>query len=208
MRQRGADVTDIVVLVVAADDGVMPQTKESIKYAKKSGSPIIVAINKMDKDGANPERIKQELTEFELVSEDWGGDTMFVPVSALNGDGIDELLEAIKLQAEVMDLREDPKGNAEGTIIESRIEAGRGPVTTVLVQKGTLKKGDAVVVGECYGRARTLTDSRGEVLSKAGPSIPVQILGINEPAIPGETLNVVKNEREAKKIVELSLIHI
>ncbi len=202
MRQRGADVTDIVVLVVAADDGVMPQTKESIKYAKKSGSPIIVAINKMDKDGANPERIKQELTEFELVSEDWGGDTMFVPVSALNGDGIDELLEAIKLQAEVMDLREDPKGNAEGTIIESRIEAGRGPVTTVLVQKGTLKKGDAVVVGECYGRARTLTDSRGEVLSKAGPSIPVQILGINEPAIPGETLNVVKNEREAKKIVE------
>jgi len=202
MRQRGANVTDVVILVVASDDGVMPQTKESIKYARNAGSPIIVAINKMDKDGANPERIKQELTEFELVSEDWGGDTMFVPISALNGDGIDELLEAIKLQAEIMDLREDPKGSAEGVVIESRIETGRGPVPTVLVQKGTLKKGDAIVCGECYGRARSLMDDSGKNVQKAGPSIPVQILGFDNAPSPGETMNIVKNEREAKKIVE------
>ncbi len=202
MRQRGADVTDIVILVVASDDGVMPQTKESIKYARKAGSPIIVAINKMDKEGANPERIKQELTEFELVSEDWGGDTMFVPISALNNEGIDELLEAIKLQAEMMELREDPKGKAEGIVIESRIETGRGPVATVLVQKGTLKKGDAIVCGESYGRARSLMDDSGKNVQKAGPSIPVQILGFDSVPSPGDTLNIVKNEREAKKIVE------
>jgi translation initiation factor IF-2 len=202
MRQRGANVTDIVVLVVAADDGVMPQTKESIKYAKNAGCPIIVAINKMDKEGANPDRIKQELTEFELVSEEWGGDTMFANVAAINGDGIDGLLETIKLQAEIMELRESPKGQAEGSIIESKIESGRGPVATVLVRKGTLKKGDAVVVGECYGRARTLMDTVGKSVSDAGPSIPVQILGLNEPPSPGDILNVVKNEREAKKIVE------
>lgn len=202
MRQRGANVTDIVVLVVAADDGVMPQTKESIRYARNAGCPIIIAVNKMDKEGANPERIKQELTEFELVPEDWGGETMYVPVSALNGDGIDDLLENIKLQAEMMDLRESPKGKAEGIIIESKIESGRGPVATVLVQRGTLKKGDAVVVGECYGRARTLMDPAGKNVSEAGPSIPVQILGLNEPPIPGDTLNVVKNEREAKKVVD------
>jgi len=202
MRQRGADVTDIVVLVVAADDGVMPQTKESIKYAKKAGSPIIVAVNKMDKDGATPDRVKQELTEFELVSEDWGGDTMFVPISALTGDGIDNLLESIKLQAEMMDLRDDDKGNAEGMIIESKIETGRGPVATVLVQKGTLKKGDAVVCGENYGRARSLMDTTGKTIQSAGPSIPVQILGFNTVPSPGDTLNVIKNEREAKKVVE------
>lgn len=202
MRQRGADVTDIVVLVVAADDGVMPQTKESIRYAKKAGSPIIVAINKMDREGANPDRVKQELTEFELVPEDWGGDTMFVPISALKGDGIDDLLESIKIQAEMMDLREDPKGKAEGMIIESKVETGRGPVATVLIQKGTLKKGDAVVCGENYGRARSLMDHAGNNVQSAGPSIPVQILGFNTVPSPGDTLNVVKNEREAKKIVE------
>lgn len=202
MRQRGANVTDIVVLVVAADDGVMPQTRESIKYARNAGCPIIVAVNKMDKEGANPERVKQELTEYELVSEEWGGDTMFCNISALNGDGIDDLLESIKLQAEMLDLRESPKGNAEGIIIESKIEAGRGPVSTVLVQKGTLNKGDAVVCGECYGRARTLTDSTGKIVNSAGPSIPVQILGLNAPASPGDTLNVVKNEREARKVVD------
>lgn len=202
MRQRGANITDIVVLVVAADDGVMPQTKESIKYAKNAGCPIIVAVNKMDKEGANPERIKQELTEFELVSEEWGGDTMFANISAINGDGIDGLLETIKLQAEMMDLRESPKGKAEGVIIESKIESGRGPVATVLVQKGTLKKGDALVVGECYGRARTLMDTVGKSVTEAGPSIPVQILGLSEPPSPGDTVNVVKNEREAKKVVE------
>ncbi len=201
MRQRGANITDIVVLVVAADDGVMPQTKESIKYARNAGCPIIVAVNKMDKEGANPDRIKQELTEFELVSEEWGGDTMFANISALNGDGIDELLESIKLQAEVMDLREDPKGKAEGIVIESKIESGRGPVATILVQKGTLKKGDSIVCGETYGRARTLTDHAGKNLNSAGPSIPVQVLGLNEPPIPGDILNVAKNEREAKKVV-------
>lgn len=202
MRQRGANVTDIVILVVAADDGVMPQTKESIKYAKNANCPIIVAVNKMDKEGANPERVKQELTEFELVPEDWGGDTMYCPVSALNGDGIDDLLENIKLQAEMMELRESPKGRAEGVIIESKVEAGRGPVATVLVQKGTLKKGDAIVCDESYGRARSLMDHAGNNVNEAGPSIPVQILGLNGVPSPGESLNVVKNEREAKKVVE------
>jgi translation initiation factor IF-2 len=202
MRQRGANVTDVVVLVVAADDGVMPQTKESIKYAKNAGCPIIVAVNKMDKEEANPERVKQELTEFELISEEWGGDTQFVPISALKGDGIDDLLESIKLQAEMMDLREDPKGKAEGIIIEAKVESGRGPVATVLVQKGTLKKGDAIACGELYGRARSLMDDAGKNVQAAGPSIPVQILGLNGVPVPGDILNVVKNEREAKKIVE------
>lgn len=202
MRQRGANVTDIVVLVVAADDGVMPQTVESIKYAKNAGCPIIVAINKMDKEGANPEKIKQGLTEYELIPEDWGGDTMFAPISALKGEGIDELLETVKLQAEMMELREDPKGKAEGVIIESKIESGRGPVATVLVQKGTLKKGDALVCGETYGRARSLMDHTGKSVNQAGPSIPVQILGLAGVASPGDILNIVKNEREAKKIVD------
>jgi len=202
MRQRGANSTDIVILVVAADDGVMPQTKESIKFAKNANCPIIVAVNKMDKEGANPERVKQELTEFELVSEDWGGDTMFVPISALNGDGIDDLLENVKLQAEMMELRESPKGRAEGVIIESKVETGRGPVATVLIHKGTLKKGDAVVCDEFYGRARSLMDHAGNNLDSAGPSIPVQILGLSGVPTPGEPLNVVKNEREAKKVVE------
>ena len=202
MRQRGANVTDIVVLVVAADDGVMPQTVESIKYAKNAGCPIIVAINKMDKEAANPDRVKQELTEHQLVAEEWGGDTQFVPISALKGDGVDDLLDSIKLQAEMMDLREDPKGNAEGVIIEAKVETGRGPVATVLVQKGTLNKGDAVVCGELFGRARNLVDDSGKNVQKAGPSIPVQILGLNGVPVPGDSLNVVKNEREAKKIIE------
>lgn len=202
MRQRGANVTDIVILVVAADDGVMPQTKESIKFAKNAGCPIIVAINKMDKEGANPERIKQELTEFELVPEDWGGETMFIPVSALKGEGIDELLESVKLQAEMMELRESPKGKAQGVIIESKVETGRGPVATVLVQKGTLRKGDAIVCDEFYGRARSLVDHSGKEVQSAGPSVPVQILGLNGVPAPGEALNVAKNEREAKKVAE------
>jgi translation initiation factor IF-2 len=202
MRQRGANITDVVVLVVAADDGVMPQTVESIKYAKNAGCPIIVAINKMDKESANPERVKQELTEHQLIAEEWGGDTQFVPISALKGEGVDDLLDSIKLQAEMMELREDPKGAAEGVIIEAKVETGRGPVATVLVQKGTLKKGDAVVCGELYGRARSLMDDSGKNVQKAGPSIPVQILGLSGVPIPGDSLNVVKNEREAKKIIE------
>jgi len=202
MRQRGADVTDVVILVVAADDGVMPQTVESIKFIQKAGVPLVVAVNKMDKEGANPDRIKQALMEYTITPEEWGGETQFFEISALNGDGINELLEGIKLQTEIMDLRDDDKGRAEGVVIESKIEQGRGPVCTVLVKQGTLKKGDSVVVGEEYGRARSLVDSTGKMVQKAGPSIPVQILGLSGTAVPGETLNVVKNEREAKKIVE------
>ena len=202
MRQRGADVTDIVVLVVAADDGVMPQTKESIKFCQNAKVPIIVAMNKMDKEAANPEKIKTALTEFHITAEDWGGETPFVPVSALKGTGVDELLEAIALQAEIMDLRATIKGVAKGVVIESKIEQGRGPVATVLVQTGTLNKGDSIVVGECYGSARSLTNYLGEALKSAGPSVPVQILGLNGTPNPGDILNVVKNEREAKKIVE------
>jgi translation initiation factor IF-2 len=202
MRQRGADVTDIVVLIVAADDGVMPQTKESVKYIQNADKPMIVAVNKMDRDGANPDRIKQELTEFGITPEEWGGDTQFVPISALKGEGIDDLLENIALQAEMLELRADDKGPAEGVVIESKIEQGRGPVATVLIQKGTLNKGDSIVVGETFGRARSLTDHTGKQLKNAGPAIPVQILGLDAAPSPGDTLNVVKNEREAKKIAQ------
>jgi translation initiation factor IF-2 len=202
MRQRGANVTDIVVLVVAADDGVMPQTVESIKFCKNANCPIIVAVNKIDKPGANPDKVKQGLTVYELLPEDWGGQTQYVNVSALNGTGVDELLEAIQLQAEIMDLRENAKGPAEGVVIESKIEVGRGPVTTILIQKGTLTKGDAIVVGETSGRARSLMDFSGKMVQTAGPSTPVQILGLESVPSPGDILNVVKNEREAAKIVD------
>ncbi len=202
MRQRGANVTDIVVLVVAADDGVMPQTVESIKYTKNAGVPVIVAVNKIDKPGANPDKVKQGLVDYGLLAEDWGGETQFVHVSALTGEGVDSLLEAIQLQAEIMDLRENAKGPAEGVVIESKIEVGRGPVTTILIQKGTLEKGDAIVVGETSGRARSLMDFAGKMLTSAGPSTPVQILGLENVPSPGDILNVVKTEREASKIVE------
>ncbi|MFP5386308.1 MAG: translation initiation factor IF-2 [Bacteriovoracia bacterium] len=202
MRQRGANVTDIVVLVVAADDGVMPQTAESIRFCKNAGVPIIVAVNKIDKPTANPDKVKQGLTEFELLPEDWGGTTQYVHVSALTGEGVDSLLEAIQLQAEIMELRENPKGAAEGVVIESKVEVGRGPVATILVQKGTLNKGDAIVVGETSGRARSLMDFSGKMLNSAGPSTPVQILGLENVPSPGDILNVVKNEREATKIVD------
>ena len=202
MRQRGANVTDLVVLVVAADDGVMPQTRESIKYAQNAGCPIIVAINKVDKEGANIDRIKQALMEFELTPEEWGGQTQFVQVSALKNIGIDDLLECICVQTEVMDLKANPKGQAQGVVIESRVETGRGPMATILVQSGTLNKGDYMVVGETYGRARSLMDFAGKDLKLAGPSTPVQILGLDAPPSPGDILNVVSSEREAIKIVE------
>ncbi len=202
MRQRGANVTDIVVLVVAADDSIMPQTKESIRFCQNAGVPIIVAINKMDKEAANPDRVKNDLAEFGITPEDWGGDTMFVPISALKGDGVDSLLESISLLAEMQELRAEPKGKAEGIVIESKIEPGRGPVATILIQKGTLKKGDSIVVGESFGRARSMINHLGEILPKAGPSTPVQIFGLDNPPTPGDMLNVVKNEREAKKIVQ------
>ncbi|MCM2350779.1 MAG: translation initiation factor IF-2 [Bacteriovoracaceae bacterium] len=202
MRQRGANVTDIVVLVVAADDGVMPQTIESIRFCKNANVPVIVAVNKIDKPAANPDKVKQGLVEFGLLPEDWGGETQYVHVSALTGEGVDNLLESIGLQAEIMELRENPKGPAEGIVIESKIEVGRGPVTTILVQKGTLTKGDAIVVGETSGRARSLMDYTGKMLNSAGPSTPVQILGLENVPSPGDVLNVVKNEREAQKIVD------
>ncbi len=202
MRQRGANVTDIVVLVVAADDGVMPQTVESIKYCKNAQVPVIVAVNKIDKPGANPDKVKQGLVDHGLLAEDWGGETQFVHVSALTGEGVDNLLEAIQLQAEILELREDPNGPAEGVVIESKIEVGRGPVATILVQRGTLSKGDAIVVGETAGRARSLMDFAGKMVNSAGPSTPVQILGLESVPSPGDILNVVKNEREATKIVE------
>lgn len=202
MRQRGANVTDIVVLVVAADDGVMPQTVESIKFCRNAGVPIIVAVNKIDKPSANPDKVKQGLMEFNLLPEDWGGDTQYVHVSAHTGEGIDNLLESIQLQAEIMDLRETPNGAAEGVVIESKVETGRGPVATILVQKGTLNKGDAIVVGETFGRARSLMDFSGKMLNSAGPSTPVQILGLDTVPSPGDIFNIVKNEREAQKIVD------
>lgn len=202
MRQRGANVTDVVVLVVAADDGVMPQTVESIRFIKNAEVPVIVAVNKIDKPAANPDKVKQGLMEFGLLPEEWGGETQYVPVSALTGQGIDDLLEAIQLQAEIMELRENPKGPAEGIVIESKIETGRGPVATILIQKGTLSKGDAIVVGETSGRARSLMDYTGKMLNSAGPSTPIQILGLETVPTPGDILNVVKNEREAQKIVD------
>lgn len=202
MRQRGAHATDIVVLVVAADDGVMPQTKESIRYCENAGVPIIIAVNKMDKPGVNPDKVKQELTEFNLLPEDWGGTTQYVHVSALKSQGIDELLEAILLQAEILDLRADEKGPVEGVVIESKIEQGRGPMATILVQSGTLNKGDYLVVGETFGRARSLNDHLGVQLVSAGPSTPVQILGLEDAPAPGDRINIVKSEREAKKIAE------
>ncbi len=202
MRQRGAKVTDIVVLVVAADDGVMPQTEESIRFIKEAGVPVVVAINKMDKEETNPERVKSELAEHGLSPEEWGGDTMMVPISALKGDGIDALLESLGLVAEILNLRAELDGPGEGVVIESKVEAGRGAMATILVQTGTLKKGDFIVAGESFGRARNLMDGLGRILTVAGPSIPVQVLGLNQTPVPGDILNVVKNEREAKRIVQ------
>ncbi|MBP9673972.1 MAG: translation initiation factor IF-2 [Bacteriovoracaceae bacterium] len=202
MRQRGAKITDIVILVVAADDGVMPQTKESIRFCQEAGVPIIVAVNKMDKENSNPDRVKQELMEFSLTPEEWGGDTQYVPISALKGEGIDKLLEGILIQADVMELKADPKGAAEGVVVESKIEIGRGPVATIIVTQGTLKKGDSIVVGETSGRSRSLMDEFGNMLDSAGPSTPVQILGLDTTPSPGDMLNVTKNERESKRIVE------
>ena len=202
MRARGAQVTDIVVLVVAADDGVMPQTAEAISHARAAGVPIVVAINKMDKPGADPERIKQELTKYELVPEEWGGDVMFAPVSALNGDGVDALLESLALQSEILELRSNPTKPAFGHVIEGRLDKGRGSVATVLVEEGTLKQGDYLVAGEFYGRVRAMLDDRGERLQAAGPSTPVEVLGLNGVPPAGEAFGLAKNERDAKKVVE------
>ncbi|MEO7014321.1 MAG: translation initiation factor IF-2 [Dokdonella sp.] len=200
MRQRGAQATDIIILVVAADDGVKPQTIEAIKHARAAKVPLIVAMNKMDKPEANPDNVKQGLAQHEVMSEDWGGDVQFVPVSAKAGTGIDDLLEAISLQAEVMELKAVREGRASGAVIESSLDKGRGPVATVLVQQGTLKKGDFVVCGVEYGRVRALFDESGKQVDEAGPSIPVQLLGLSGVPEAGDDFVVVADERLAKDV--------
>ncbi len=213
MRARGAQVTDIVILVVAADDGIMPQTAEAINHCKAANVPMIVAINKIDKESANIEKVKQELTEYGLVAEEWGGDTICVPVSAKGNIGIDDLLEMVLLTAEVEELKADPNRRSIGTVIESELDKGRGPVATVLVQKGTLHVGDSVLVGTTYGRIRAMFDDKGKKIDSAGPSIPVEILGLSEVPQAGDKFNEVKDEKtargmaEARKIKEKSLQH-
>jgi translation initiation factor IF-2 len=202
MRARGASVTDIVVLVVAADDGVMPQTIEAIRHAKAAGAPLIVAINKMDKEDANPGRVRQELLSYEVVVEDMGGETQDVEVSATKKTGLDKLTEAISLQAEILDLKANPDRPAEGTVIESRLDRGRGPVATVLVQKGTLRQGDIVVAGAEWGRVRAMLDDKARAVSEAGPSAPVEILGLAGVPSAGEPFVVVENESRAREIAE------
>ncbi len=202
MRARGAQVTDIAILVVAADDGVMPQTIEAINHAKAAGTEIVVAINKIDKPGANPDKVKQELTQYELIPEEWGGSTIMVPVSAKKGEGIDDLLENVLLVADVLELKADPKRQAKGTVIEAQLDKSRGPVATVLVQRGTLKQGDSVVCGAMIGNIRAMYDDKGEVLKKAGPSIPCEILGLPEVPSAGEVLYAVKDEKMARQLVE------
>ena len=202
MRMRGAQVTDIAVLVVAADDGVMPQTIEAINHAKAAGVEIIVAINKIDKPSANPERVKQELVEYGLISEDWGGDTICVPVSATTKEGIDHLLEMIILVAEMKELKANPNKKARGSIIEAQLDKGRGAVATVLVQNGTLNVGDPVVAGSTYGRIRAMMNDKGQKVKKAGPSMPVEILGLNEVPRAGDMFYVAQSEKHARQVAE------
>ncbi|MFI9653676.1 translation initiation factor IF-2 [Guyparkeria sp. GHLCS8-2] len=202
MRARGASATDVVVLVVAADDGVMPQTKEAIHHARAGNVPMVVAVNKIDKEGADPERVRAELSQEEVISEEWGGDTQFVHVSAHTGEGIDQLLEAILLQAELQELKSPVEGHAIGTVVESSLEKGRGPVATILVQSGTLKKGDTVVVGKEYGRVRALLDETGQQVKSAGPSIPVVVLGLSGTPEAGDELVVIEDEKKAREIAE------
>ncbi|PKM73841.1 MAG: translation initiation factor IF-2 [Firmicutes bacterium HGW-Firmicutes-16] len=202
MRARGAMVTDIAILVVAADDGIMPQTVESINHAKAAGIPIIVAINKMDKPTANPDRIKQELTQYELVSEEWGGDTIIVPISAKTGMGVDTLLEMVALQAEMRELKANPSRAAKGAVIEARLDKGRGPIMTVLVQNGTLKLGDIIIAGTSVGHARVMTNDKGERITEAGPSVPVEIAGLSEVPQAGDIFNSVADERMARELAE------
>lgn len=203
MRARGAQATDIVILVVAADDGVMPQTKEAIQHARAAGVPIVVAVNKIDKEDANPERVMQELVAEEVVPEEWGGDVQFVQVSAKTGQGIDQLLEAVLLQSEVLEITAVHEGLARGIIVESSLDKGRGPVATVLVQSGTLKRGDAVVAGAEFGRVRAMFDENGHSVKEAGPSIPVQVLGLSAAPSAGDDLVALADERKAREVAEL-----
>ncbi|MFT5871607.1 MAG: translation initiation factor IF-2 [Clostridium sp.] len=202
MRSRGAQITDIVILVVAADDGIMPQTEEAINHCKAAKVPMIVAINKMDRPGANVDKVKQELTEHGLVSEDWGGDTICVPVSAHTKEGIDTLLEMVLITAEMLELKANAGRSAKGTVIEAKLDKGRGPLATLLVQNGTLNTGDSIIVGSTYGRIRAMFDDKGNKINTAGPSIPVEILGLSEVPAAGDRFNVVKDEKTARNMAE------
>ena len=202
MRARGAMITDVAILVVAADDGIMPQTVESINHAKAANIPIIVAINKMDKPEANPERIKQQLTEYELVPEEWGGETIICPISAKTGMGIENLLEMVTLTAEMRELKANPNRSAHGAVIEARLDKNRGPVATLLVQNGTLKQGDLIIAGTAVGRVRAMTDYKGRKVTEAGPSVPVEIMGMGEVPGAGDDFHVVADERMARELVE------
>jgi translation initiation factor IF-2 len=200
MRARGAKVTDIVIIVVAADDGVMPQTEEAVKHAKASGVPVIIAVNKIDKENADPDRVKQELSKFEVIPEDWGGDTQFINVSAHTGEGVDTLLESILLQAEILELKAVANGAASGAVIEARLDKGRGPVASILVQGGTLNKGDVVLSGHEFGRVRAMIDDTGKEVTSAGPSTPVEILGLSGTPNAGDEMIVVPDEKKAREI--------
>ncbi len=202
MRARGAKVTDICIIVVAADDGVMPQTKEAVDHAKAAGVPIIVAVNKMDKPDANPDRVMSEMSEMEIMPEEWGGDTIFVPVSAKTGDGVDELLETILVVAEVEDLKANPDREAMGTVIEAKLDKGRGPVATLLVEKGTLHVSDYIVVGSVYGRVRKMVDDMAREIKKAGPAKPVEIIGLNGVPVAGDVFKTFDSEKKARTIAE------
>jgi translation initiation factor IF-2 len=202
MRARGAQVTDVVILVVAADDGVMPQTEEAVQHARAAGVPIVVAVNKIDKEEADPDRVKTELASREVIPEDWGGDVQFIPVSAHTGEGIEALLEAVLLQSELLELTAVHEGPARGTVVESRLDRGRGPVATVLVQNGLLKVGDAILAGEQVGKVRALVDENGKQIKQAGPSIPVEILGLSGTPDAGDELMVLENERKAREVAE------
>ncbi len=202
MRARGAKSTDIAILVVAADDGIMPQTVESINHAKAAEVPIIVAINKMDKPTANPDKIKEQLTKYDLIPEEWGGETVIVPISAKTGQGLDELLEMVILTAEVQELKANPNRRAKGTVIEARLDKTRGPIATLLVQNGTLNQGDIVIAGTAVGRVRVMTNDKGRTVKTAGPSVPVEITGLAEVPAPGDEFNAVADERMARELVE------
>ncbi|MFL0249851.1 translation initiation factor IF-2 [Clostridium neuense] len=203
MRARGAQITDVVILVVAADDGIMPQTKEAINHCKAAKVPIVVAINKIDKPGANIDRVKQELSEEGLIAEDWGGDTVCVPVSARTKEGIDSLLEMTVLTSEILELKADPKRKAKGTVIEGKLDKGRGAVASLLVQNGTLHVGDSIIVGSTYGRIRAMFDDKGKKIKLAGPSVPVEVLGLSDVPEAGDKFNVVKDEKTARNMADL-----
>lgn len=200
MRARGAKVTDLVIIVVAGDDGVMPQTEEAVKHAKASGVPIIIAVNKMDKENSDPERVKQELSKFEVIPESWGGDTQFMPVSALTGEGVDALLESILLQTEILELKAIDTGPASGAVIESRLDKGRGPIASILVQNGVLKKGDVILSGHEFGRVRAMIDDSGTEVTSAGPSTPIEVLGLSGTPNAGDEMLVVPDEKKAREI--------